>query len=193
MVAIVRASPRKRSANPGSSINAGSRTFTATVRPSTSSVPRQTSPMPPPAMRSSRRYRPPSVVPGLNIADTSLRAPFVDDRLHHAARDLCRVAATVGAGPLEEHGHRRDRLPVLDGEADEPSVVAVLAVFRRAGLATDLHAVDASGLACAVVDDAAHHVAQGVGGLRADRLSLLLLLRHVGGRAVAGQLLVDQV
>ena len=68
MLAMVRASPRNRSAKPGSSSNAGSMTLTAIVRPSTSSVPRQTSPMPPPAMRFSSRYRPLSWTPGLSIS-----------------------------------------------------------------------------------------------------------------------------
>src|SRR6266480_141573 len=126
IVAIVRASPRNRSAKPGSSSSAGSRIFTATVRPSTSSVPRHTSPIPPPAIRSSRRYRPPSMVPGLNIVHTSFRAPFLDDGLHDLARDAGRLGAAAVAGVFEEDRDRRDGLAVLDREPDEPAVVVGL-------------------------------------------------------------------
>src|SRR3954449_5855913 len=135
MVAIVRASPRKRSANPGSSSSAGSRIFTATVRPSTSSVPRHTSPMPPPAMRSSRRYRPPNMVPGLSMylsvrccpgrsdpARSSRQALLADVRLHDLPGDPGRLGAAALAGVLEEHRGGDDRLVALHGEGDEPAV-----------------------------------------------------------------------
>src|SRR5918998_4282305 len=141
MVAIVRASPRNRSANPGSSSSAGSRIFTATVRPSTSSVPRHTSPMPPPAIRSSSRYRPPRVTPGLIISVPSPagRGP------HDEPGDPGRLRAGVAAGHVLEHdAHRGDGLALLvEGEADEPAVrVGALGVLRGAGLAAHLEAVD---------------------------------------------------
>src|SRR5436305_14274699 len=103
MVAMVRASPRKRSAKPGSSSSAGSKILTATVRPSTSSVPRHTSPIPPPAIRSSRRYRPPNVIPGLTMPDTSFLAPPLDDRVQYLFGDAGRLAAAGVAGVLEAH------------------------------------------------------------------------------------------
>src|ERR1700754_665293 len=135
---MVRASPRKRSAKPGSSTSACSSTFTATVRPSTSSVARQTSPMPPPAMRSSRRYRPPSVVPGLSISATSLLALFVDVGLHDRAADPGRLRPAAAPRLLEEHRDGRHRLAILDRKADEPAVLGRrLAVFRGPGLAAD--------------------------------------------------------
>src|SRR4051812_2251863 len=121
MVAMVRASPRKRSAKPGSSSSAGSRTLTATIRPSTSSVPRQTSPMPPPAIRSSSLYRPPSSVPGLSIDATSLQTPFVDHGLHHRSADPGGLATAAGARLLQEHRDRHDGFVVLHGKAYEPT------------------------------------------------------------------------
>src|SRR5215475_3625604 len=126
MVAMVRASPRNRSEKPGSSNSAGSRIFTATVRPSTSSVPRQTSPMPPPAIRSSSRYRPPSIVPALTMSDSpgSLEPLLRDDRLHDLAGDPGGLTTAARAGLLQEDRDRADRLAVLHGEADEPAVVA---------------------------------------------------------------------
>src|SRR5690349_19242362 len=140
MVAMVRASPRNRSAKPGSSSSAGSRIFTATVRPSTSSVPRHTSPMPPPAIRSTSRYRPPSVVPMLTMSDSpaSLGAPLGDDGLHDLARDPRRLATAAGAGLLQEDRDRTKRLVVLvDHVPDEPAVVTrVRGVLRGTGLAT---------------------------------------------------------
>jgi len=62
-VAIVRASVWNRSTKLASFGAAASRHLTATVRLSTLSKARQTSPMPPLAMRSSSRYRPASTVP----------------------------------------------------------------------------------------------------------------------------------
>ena len=61
--ALCRASSRNRSANVGSSAVLARMTLTATSRPSTESVARQTSPMPPAAMRSVRVYRLPRVIP----------------------------------------------------------------------------------------------------------------------------------
>src|SRR5882724_4133334 len=134
MVAMVRASPRKRSAKPGSSSRAGSRIFTATVRPNTSSVPRQTSPMPPPAIRSSRRYRPPRVTPGLIMS-----APSPTGRgLHDEPGDPGRLGAGVAAGDVLKHdADRRDRFTLgVEGEADEPAVrIGADRVLRRARLA----------------------------------------------------------
>src|SRR4029453_8713981 len=157
MVAMVRASPRNRSAKPGSSSSAGSRIFTATVRPSTSSVPRHTSPMPPPAMRSSRRYRPPRVTPGLIIS-----VPSPTGRgLHDEPGDPGRLGAGVAAGHVLQHdAGRGDRLgTAVEREAEEPSVrVRTLGVLRRAGLAAHLEAVDLGALAGAVLHDADHHV-----------------------------------
>src|SRR6266545_2731506 len=114
MVAIVRASPRKRSAKPGSSSSEGSRIFTATVRPSTSSVPRHTSPMPPLAMRSTSLYRPPSTVPPVTISTTSgsLEPPVGDHGLHHVAADL--ETADLGFGgraPVDHADHHLLHLP----------------------------------------------------------------------------------
>src|SRR5215470_3397353 len=117
--AMVRASPRNRSANPGSSSRAGSRILTATVRPSTSSVPRQTSPMPPPAMRSSSRYRPPSRMPALTMSTLrpdSFDPPLSDHGLHQVAGDPCGLPAAAGTGVLQENRDRGDRLVVLHHE-----------------------------------------------------------------------------
>src|SRR3954453_7345428 len=134
---MVRASPRNRSAKPGSSSRAGSRILTATVRPSTSSVPRQTSPIPPPAIRSSRRYRPPRVTPGLIMS-----VPSPTGRgLHDEPGDPGRLATGVSAGHVLQHdADRRDRLTLLvEGETDEPAVrVGPRGVLRRTGLAADL-------------------------------------------------------
>src|SRR5690349_21976058 len=115
---MVRASPRNRSAKPGSSSSAGNRIFTATVRPRTASVPRHTSPMPPPAIRSSRRYRPPRVTPGLII---SVPSP-AGRGLHDEPGDAGGLGARVAAGNLLQHdAGRRDRLTlVVEGETDEP-------------------------------------------------------------------------
>src|SRR4051812_23979461 len=173
MVAIVRASPRKRSAKPGSSSSAGSRIFTATVRPSTSSVPRHTSPMPPPAIRSSKRYRPPRVTPGLIIS-----APSPARRgLHDEPGDAGGLRAGVAAGDVLQHdADRRDGLTLgVEREADEPAVrvervaVLVVAVLCRTGLAADPEAVDLRALAGAVLHDADHHVLHVAGHLPVDR------------------------
>src|SRR2546421_3144510 len=161
MVAIVRASPRKRSAKPGSSSSAGSRIFTATVRPSTSSVPRHTSPMPPLAIRSSSLYRPPSTVPPLTISTTSgsLEPPLGDHGLHHVAADPGGLGAAVRAGVLEEDRDRTDRIAVLHDETNEPPVVAVvLTVLCRSGLAADLETGNLRFRPGAMVDDADHHL-----------------------------------
>src|SRR3954447_11856111 len=158
MVAMVRASPRNRSPKPGSSESAGSSTFTATVRPRTSSTARHTSPMPPLAMRSSRRYRPPRTVPGL-IIETSLAVASLQRRLHDHARDPRRLVATARPGVLQQD-RDRDLLATLDRKADEPAVVGRVAVLCRAGLATDLDAVDLRGAAGAVLDDVGHHALQ---------------------------------
>src|SRR3954454_14781703 len=102
---MVRASPRNRSANPGSSSSAGSTILTATVRPSTSSVPRHTSPIPPPAIRSSSLYRPPSVVTPLTISTTSgsLEPPRGDHGLHDVAGDPGGLTTAARTGVLQEH------------------------------------------------------------------------------------------
>src|SRR5215216_3633616 len=141
MVAIVRASPRNRSAKPGSSKSAGSRILTATVRPSTSSVPRHTSPMPPPAIRSSSRYRPPRVTPGLITSVPSLTRCG----LHDEPGDPGRLGAGVAAGHVLQHdADCGNRLAfAVEREPDEPSVgVRPLGVLCRTGLAADLEAVD---------------------------------------------------
>src|SRR5919112_2728180 len=146
MVAIVRASPRNRSAKPGSSSRAGSSILTATVRPRTSSVPRHTSPMPPPAIRSSSRYRPPRVTPGLIM---SVPSP-ARRGLHDEPGDPGRLGAGVSAGHVLQHdAGRGDRLPAaVEREPEEPSVrVRALGVLRRAGLAADLEAADPGALA----------------------------------------------
>src|SRR5690348_4059876 len=157
---MVRASPRNRSANPGSSSSAGSRIFTATVRPSTSSVPRHTSPIPPPAIRSTSRYRPPSVVPMLTMSDSpaSLGAPLGDHGLHDLARDPGRLATAARAGLLQKDGHRTERLVVLvEDVADEPAVVTGRrGVLRCTGLATHPVPGDLRLLTGAVLDDALH-------------------------------------
>src|SRR4029450_4345950 len=165
IVAIVRASPRKRSAEPGSSSSAGSSTLIATVRPSTSSVPRHTSPMPPPAMRSSRRYRPPNMVPGLSMclsvrpdrsdpARSSRQALLADVRLHDLPGDPGRLGAAALARVLEEHRGGDHRLVALHREGDEPAVRLGLGrVLRGTGLAAHLEAGDAGVLAATVVDD----------------------------------------
>src|SRR4051794_27226174 len=138
---MVRASPRNRSAKPGSSSRAGSKILTATVRPSTSSVPRHTSPMPPPAIRSSRRYRPPRVTPGLIISVPSRSGCG----LHDAPGDLGRDAAGVPAGHVLQHdAHRGDRLTALvEREPDEPAVRRLAhRIVRGAGLTAHLHPAD---------------------------------------------------
>src|SRR3954453_20420815 len=61
---------RNRVWKPGSSARPACRVFTATSRPSTVSVARQTSPMPPAAMRSSSRYRSPRTCPGRGIGSS---------------------------------------------------------------------------------------------------------------------------
>src|SRR4051812_4990253 len=165
---MVRASPRKRSAKPGSSSRAGSRILTATVRPSTSSVPRHTSPMPPPAIRSSKRYRPPRVTPGLIM---SVPSP-ARRGLHDEPGDPRRLGARVTTGHVLQHdADGRDRLTlVVEREAEEPSVVVGAdGVLRRTGLAADLEAVDLRPLAGAVLDHADHHLAQVTGDLAVDR------------------------
>src|SRR6187551_2293985 len=165
MVAMVRASPRNRSAKPGSSSSAGSRIFTATVRPSTSSVPRHTSPMPPPAIRSSRRYRPPRATPGLIM---SVPSP-ARRGLHDEPGDPGRLGARMSAGHVLQHDadSRNCLTLVVVGEADEPAVVVgVLRVLGRTGLAADLEAADLGLLAGAVLDHADHHLAQVAGDLR---------------------------
>src|SRR3954470_6288551 len=159
MVAMVRASPRNRSAKPGSSSNAGSRILTATVRPSTSSVPRHTSPMPPPAIRSSKRYRPPRVTPGLIMS-----VPSPTGRgLHDEPGDPGCLGAGVATGHVLQHdADRRNRFTLgVEGEPDEPAVrVGALGVLGRTGLATDLEAVNLGFPAGAVGDHALHHVLQ---------------------------------
>src|SRR3954447_22564347 len=154
---MVRASPRNRSAKPGSSSSAGSRILTATVRPSTSSVPRHTSPMPPPAIRSSRRERPPRVTPGLIISAASPAGRG----LHDEPGDPGGLGAGVAARDVLQHdADGRDGFTLgVEGEADEPAVrVRALGVLRGAGLATDLEAVDLGPGAGAVLDHADHHV-----------------------------------
>src|SRR2546423_2642840 len=196
MVAIVRASPRKRSAKPGSSSSAGSRIFTATVRPSTSSVPRHTSPMPPLAIRSSSLYRPPSTVPPLTISTTpgSLQPPLVQHGSHHVAADPGRFGAAVRASVLEEYRDRTDRIAVLHDETNEPPVVAVvLTVLCRSGLAADLEARDLRLGTGAVVDHALHHLLELAGRVPADRRAEHLRLGLVGVREARRLPLVHQV
>src|SRR5256885_1545835 len=196
MVAMVRASPRKRSAKPGSSSSAGSRILTATVRPSTSSVPRHTSPIPPPAIRSSSLYRPPSVVPPLTISTTSgsLEPPRGDHGLHDVARDPGCLAAAARSGVLEEDRDRADRLAALHCESNEPAVVARgLTILCRSGLAADVEARDLRFLAGTVLDDTDHHLLQVARDLAADRGMQRARLGHVGGGQVRCLKLVDQV
>src|SRR5689334_21712548 len=172
MVAMVRASPRNRSAKPGSSSSEGSRILTATVRPSTSSVPRQTSPMPPPAIRSSSLYRPPSTVPGLTIATTCMSIrPLVGDRgLHDVAADPGRLRAAAYPRVLQEDRDRDDRLAILERESNEPPVyVARLIIRCRSGSPADVVPVDLGLLAGAVLLHALHHLLESGGRLRADR------------------------
>src|SRR4051812_17477379 len=64
---MARASCRKRVWKPGSAAWPACNVFTATSRPRTVSVACQTSPIPPAAIRSSRRYRSPSICPGCGI------------------------------------------------------------------------------------------------------------------------------
>src|SRR5690242_13556938 len=157
IVAIVRASTRNRSVKPGSSSRDDSRIFTATVRPSTSSTHRHTSPMPPLAMRSSKRYRPPSMVPGLIISTSLVRAssglPGLDRGLHDLAGDLCRLCAASGARVLDQYRHRHHRQSVLTGVPDEPTMVGRVAVLRRARLAPHLVPVDLRAGSGATGDD----------------------------------------
>src|SRR4051794_9332742 len=149
MVAMTRASPRKRSMKPGSSSSADWRIFTATVRPSTVSSAFHTSPMPPVAIRSSSRYRPPRVPPGVSMTCVpSLRGVGSlnpQHRLHDLAADDGGVAAAVLAGPLEEHAHGHLRVAgiLVPGVSHEPAVLAAdRAVLGGAGLAAHLVAVD---------------------------------------------------
>src|SRR2546430_3374742 len=196
MVAIVRASPRNRSAKPGSSSRAGSRIFTATVRPSTSSVPRHTSPMPPPAIRSSSLYRPPSTAPPLTISTTSgsLEPPLGDHGLHHVAGDPGGLGAAARTGVLEEDRDRADRPAVFHDPPNEPAVVAVvLTVLCRSGLPADAETVDLRLGTRTPLDDALHHLLQVAGHLAVDRLPEDLG-RGLRGRGQVGRLeLVDQV
>src|SRR5437763_3406585 len=183
MVAMVRASPRKRSAKPGSSSSAGSRILTATVRPSTSSVPRHTSPIPPPAIRSSSLYRPPSVVPPLTISTTpgSLEPPCGDHGLHQVTGDPGRLTTAARAGVLQEDRDRADRLVALHRESNEPAVVAGrLTILCRSGLAADVEPGDLRLLARAVLHHADHHGPQVTGHLRADGLVQSAGLGDVG-------------
>src|SRR2546429_4656680 len=196
MVALVPASPRNRSARPGSPSRAGSRIFPATVGRSTSSVPRHTSPMPPPAIRSSSLYRPPSTAPPLTISTTSgsLEPPLGDHGLHHVAGDPGGLGAAVRAGVLEEDRDRTDRIAVLHDETNEPPVVAVvLTVLCRSGLAADLEARDLRLGTGAVVDHALHHLLELAGRVPADRRAEDLRLGLVGGWEVRGLPLVHQV
>src|SRR6266498_5052890 len=196
MVAIVRASPRKRSAKPGSSSSEGSRIFTATVRPSTSSVPRHTSPMPPLAMRSTSLYRPPSTVPPVTISTTSgsLEPPVGDHGLHHVAADPAGFGAAARPGVLQEDRDRADRLAVLHDEPNEPAVVsACLTVLCRSGLAADLETADLGFGGRAPVDHADHHLLHLPGDLAADRLPQHLGLGVVGRGQVGCLMLLDQV
>src|ERR671920_1979462 len=191
MVAIVRASPRNRSAKPGSSSRAGSRILTATVRPSTSSVPRQTSPMPPPAIRSSRRYRPPRVTPGLIMS-----VPFPAGRSpHDAPGDPGRLGTRVAAGHVLQHdADRGDRLAfAVVREPDEPSVgIRPLGVLRGTGLAADLEAVDLRAPAGALLDDTDHHLPQLTGDLAVDRGTQHLQVGVVDRAAVRAEQLLHQ-
>src|SRR2546430_1247775 len=196
MVAIVRASPRKRWATRGPQSSAGGGISPATARPSTSSVPRHTSPMPPLAIRSSSLYRPPSTVPPLTISTTSgsRQPPLVQHGLHHVAADPGSFGAAVGAGVLEEYRDRTDRVAVLHDETNEPPVVAVvLTVLRRSGLAADLEARDLRLGTGAVVDHALHHLLELAGRVPADRRAEHLRLGLVGDREVRRLPLVHQV
>src|SRR5256885_23814 len=196
MVAMVRASPRKRSAKPGSSSSAGSRIFTATVRPSTSSVPRHTSPIPPPAIRSSSLYRPPSVVPPLTISTTpgSLEPPLGDHGLHDVPGDPGGLGAATRAGVLQENRDRADRLAVLHREPNEPAMVAGgLTILCRSGLAADLEPGDLRLLARTVLYHADHHRLEVARHPVADRLVQRTGRGGVGDGQVGGLELVDQV
>src|SRR2546423_2185835 len=195
MVAIVRASPRKRSAKRASSSSAGSRIFTATVRPSPSSVPRHTSPMPPLAMRSSSLYRPPRTVPPLTISTTSgsLQPPLGDHGLHHVAGDPGRLGAATRTGVLQEDRDRADRPAVLHHEPNEPAVVVVgITVLCRSRLAADLESADLRAFAGSVLDDALHHLLELAGDGTAERRAPHLGLRLVGRGEVGGLELVDE-
>src|SRR5215204_4229325 len=175
--AVVRASVRNRSRNVWSWVSSDLSTFTATVRCSTVSSARQTSPMPPTAMRRASRYRSPSRVSWAR--ESTSPAPRPDDSGHDLLRDRGRrpaagdLAAPVAA--VLDDDRDGDLAAVLLGEPDEPGVrLPVGAVLGGAGLAGDVHAADLRGRAGAAGDHAAHHPGQPVGDLRAHRRGQLL-------------------
>src|SRR2546421_9508321 len=196
MLPRVRPSPRKRSATPGSPSSDGSRILTATARPSPSSVPRQTPPTPPLAIRSSSRYRPPRTVPPLTISTTSgsLQPPLGDHGLHHVAGDPGRLGAATRTGVLQEDRDRADRPAVLHHEPNEPAVVVVgITVLCRSRLAADLESADLRAFAGSVLDDALHHLLELAGDGTAERRAQHLGLRLVGRGEVGRLELVDEV
>src|SRR5689334_7489585 len=90
---MARASCRKRIWKPGSPSRSVCSVLTATSRPSTVSVACQTSPMPPAAIRSSSRYRSPSIWPGTGIE------PYLPSKAKRHAAALA-VSADAASRPL---------------------------------------------------------------------------------------------
>ena len=157
--AACRASAAKRARKVGSSAYSCLSTLTATSRPSTVSRARQTSPMPPVAIRldalvavGARRC--PVVVAHLPIT-ASMTALAIG-----AARPLPEIWSRATPASCDQHGDG-DRGVVGRRERDEPGVRRTVGrALRGAGLAGDLDARDLRGRAGAVVDDADHHLGQ---------------------------------
>src|SRR5215216_2718525 len=99
-LAMARASARNLRAKPGWSSRAGRISLTATVRPSTPSVARHTSPMPPAPMRSSSWYRPASTL-----------APPKSASLRHCGWLAGTLAAAVARSVFPDDPLRFARLP----------------------------------------------------------------------------------
>src|SRR4029453_1912396 len=188
MLAAACASRRNRITKPSSSANCGARTFTATVLPSTVSVPRKTLAMPPRPSSRSTRYRPPSVI-GRSVFGTTpsivLRSgahPGLQDRPRDRRGDLSARRFAAKATAVEDDNRDGDPRSLRGREAHEPRVrVLPLAVLGGAGLARHGDAGDLGRRAGSTLHDAHHHLREGRGVLRRQRpgeLSRLELRDH---------------
>src|SRR5918994_3540209 len=195
MLAAACASRRNRWTKPASSTNCGARTFTATVRPRTVSLPRKTLAMPPRPSSRSTRYRPPRVI-GRSISGTARSIVLgsgaqccLQDRPGDRGGDLSARRFAAKATPVEDDNRDGDPRSLRRREAHEPRVgILAVAVLGGAGLARHGDTRDLGRGAGPALHDADHHLRESVGVLRRQRLRELVWLElrdHASARVAS--------